>query len=91
MVGVPLLAGLIDVVGVALIPRLDAMVAPATDKANSLSHAYRNSDNPGGASDTLQAIAERERLATRRDAVATRMTREDLSEAQRRAQEWSPE
>ena len=34
---------------------------------------------------------ERERRAPARDAVAERMTREDLSEAQRRAREWSPE
>ena len=34
---------------------------------------------------------ERERSVTARDAVAARMTREDLSEAQRRAREWSPE
>ena len=34
---------------------------------------------------------QRERIAAARDAVAARMTREDLSEAQRRAREWSPE
>ena len=34
---------------------------------------------------------DRERSAAARDAVAARMTREDLSEAQRRAREWSPE
>ena len=32
----------------------------------------------------------RERHAAARDAVAERMTRENLSEAQRRAREWSP-
>ena len=34
---------------------------------------------------------EREQSATMRDAVAERMTREDLSEAPRLAREWSPE
>ena len=34
---------------------------------------------------------EREQRATARDAVGDRMTREDLSEAQRRAREWAPE
>ena len=34
---------------------------------------------------------EREQSATMRDAVAERMTREDLSEAQRLAREWAPE
>ena len=32
----------------------------------------------------------RERHAAARDAVAERLTRENLSEAQRRAREWSP-
>ena len=41
---------------------------------------------------TAQSMGEeREQSATMRDAVAERMTREDLSEAQRRAREWSPE
>ena len=34
---------------------------------------------------------EHERHVEGRDTVASRMTREDLSEAQRRAREWSPE
>ena len=34
---------------------------------------------------------ERERHATARDALADRMTREDLREALRRAREWLPE
>ena len=34
---------------------------------------------------------ERERRAKMRDTVAESMTREDLSEAQRRAREWAPE
>ena len=41
---------------------------------------------------TAQSTGEqRERIAAARDAVAERMTREDLSEAQQRAREWSPE
>ena len=40
---------------------------------------------------TAQSTGEqRERIAAARDAVAERMTREDLSEAQQRAREWSP-
>ena len=34
---------------------------------------------------------QREQIAERRDKIAEAMTREDLSEAQRRAREWSPE
>ena len=39
-----------------------------------------------------QATGEqREQIAERRDKIAETMTREDISEAQRRAREWSPE